>query len=318
MAGSKGVTVNNVAPTIALTGAATGYVGQSYTLNLGQVTDPGQDAVSSYVVDWGDGTTSTYAAVGDVTHTYTGSGVQTISVDLGDEDGTYLDVASLQVDVQAQQFQTIRIGDAPVRQSGTGGQWAAAWTDASIDITHKANYTSAGESWRAVSLHGVSPQTLAGGDIYQGDLGVSGQSMTTSTVRQELDGREALRFDLEQGATEVTVNLSRFYLNDDSSLHAESGLLRVRDADGNVVAEQAFRPADSSGVQQVTLAAAQSFVAVELLSGAYHGSDFVFGAYVNDDGTFGAEPTSAHGSDFMLDWIEFDFPVIGVLPEPGL
>ncbi|MGH7703165.1 MAG: Ig-like domain-containing protein, partial [Gemmatimonadales bacterium] len=49
------LTVNNVAPTIALTGATNINEGSLYTLNLGTVTDPGTDTVSSYTIHWGDG-----------------------------------------------------------------------------------------------------------------------------------------------------------------------------------------------------------------------------------------------------------------------
>ena len=54
------VTVNNVAPTIAIRGAASVNEGSAYSLTLGAVTDPGTDTVSSYVVHWGDGSSDTY------------------------------------------------------------------------------------------------------------------------------------------------------------------------------------------------------------------------------------------------------------------
>ena len=47
---------NNVAPTIAISGAANVDEGSSYSLTLGAVTDPGTDTVYNYVVHWGDGT----------------------------------------------------------------------------------------------------------------------------------------------------------------------------------------------------------------------------------------------------------------------
>ena len=53
--------VDNVAPTIAISGAANVNEGSAYTLTLGAVTDPGTDTVSSYIVHWGDGNTSTYS-----------------------------------------------------------------------------------------------------------------------------------------------------------------------------------------------------------------------------------------------------------------
>src|SRR5207248_1824636 len=48
------VTVNNVAPTISLSGAGSVDEGSSYSLTLGSVVDPGQDTVSAYSIDWGD------------------------------------------------------------------------------------------------------------------------------------------------------------------------------------------------------------------------------------------------------------------------
>ncbi len=319
---TKGVTINNVDPTIALGGAGTAEVGQSYTLNLGAVTDPGTDTVASYSINWGDGNTQTVNAAGDVAHTYASTGNYTIAVGLTDEDGDHANAGSLGVTVDQVQVTTVRIGDAPVRQSGTGGQWAAAWTNDAIDIMHKADSTNGAESWSAATLHGVSPQTLAGGDIYSGDLGVSGQSLVTSTVRQEIDGKEGLRFNLDAEATEVTVGLSRFFVQDDGSLLAESGRLRLLDSSGTVVGETVFHAGDVSGAKLVTIGATEGFVAVELNAGVYDGDNFVFGGYANAAGDFASGPTTdsggaKHGSDFLVDYVEFDFPVIGV-PAPDV
>ena len=51
--------VDNVAPTIAISGAANVDEGSAYSLTLGAVTDPGTDTVSSYIVHWGDGNSDT-------------------------------------------------------------------------------------------------------------------------------------------------------------------------------------------------------------------------------------------------------------------
>ena len=89
---SLAVTVTNVAPTIAISGNANVNEGSAYTLTLGAVTDPGTDTVTSYVVHWGDGNTNTYATNGAKTHTYAdGANDYDITVDLVDEDGTFLD-----------------------------------------------------------------------------------------------------------------------------------------------------------------------------------------------------------------------------------
>ena len=95
-AGSLSLVVENVAPTIALVGTATVDEGSPYTLTLGAVTDPGADTVTTYVVHWGDGASDTYTSGGGVTHTYAdGVASRTITVDLVDEDGTYLGAGSL-------------------------------------------------------------------------------------------------------------------------------------------------------------------------------------------------------------------------------
>src|SRR5204863_6269937 len=74
----------------------------SYSLLLGSVTDPGTDSVSSYIVHWGDGSSNTYSTNGAKNHTYAdGPNNYAVTVDLIDEDGTFLDAANaLSVAVQ--------------------------------------------------------------------------------------------------------------------------------------------------------------------------------------------------------------------------
>ena len=94
------ITVDNVAPTIALSGDASVDEGSLYSLTLGAVTDPGDDTVIEWIVDWGDGAVESYFADGVVTHTYAdGPADYTISVDLLDEDGTHLAAGSHDVHV---------------------------------------------------------------------------------------------------------------------------------------------------------------------------------------------------------------------------
>ena len=94
-AGSKSITVNNVAPTIAISGAASVVEGSPYSLTLGAITDPGQDTVTQWIVHWGDGQTSTFTSGGVQTHTYAdGPATNNITVDLVDEDGTFTNRAN--------------------------------------------------------------------------------------------------------------------------------------------------------------------------------------------------------------------------------
>src|SRR5439155_747634 len=89
------VHVNNVPPSIAISGNANVNEGSPYSLNLGAVTDPGTDTVSSYAVHWGDGQSDTYLTNGAKSHTYAdGPNDYNVTVDLVDEDGTFTNAAN--------------------------------------------------------------------------------------------------------------------------------------------------------------------------------------------------------------------------------
>ena len=110
------VTVQNVAPTIALAGPTTATEGSTYTLTLGNITDPGHDTVSTWTVDWGDGSSQNFASGGGKTHVFSdGAGSATIKVTLVDEDGTYANAGSY----------SINIANAPPTLNVTGGTSAS-------------------------------------------------------------------------------------------------------------------------------------------------------------------------------------------------
>ena len=102
---------------------------------------------------------------------------------------------------------------------------------------------------------------------------------------------------------------------DGIKLQIQTAIRPLLDAAGGLVAEKVFRADGSAaGTLQVSLDAPAPFVAVELLAGAYDGGSFVHGAYANADGSFGSTAFVGvdgawHGSDFMVDWIEFDVPL---------
>ena len=98
------VEVDDVEPTVVLSGPTAVDEGDPYTLRIGPAMDPGADVVSSYTVDWGDGETSIVPAVPgqdtvEAGHVYLGAGDRTISVDVQDEDGTYAKAATKNVTV---------------------------------------------------------------------------------------------------------------------------------------------------------------------------------------------------------------------------
>ena len=89
------VTINNIAPSITISGNSSVDEGSTYTLNVGAIADPGQDTISDYVVHWGDGNSNIYNSNGVKTHIYAdGPDDHAITVDLVDEDGTFFDRAN--------------------------------------------------------------------------------------------------------------------------------------------------------------------------------------------------------------------------------
>ncbi len=310
------ITVNNVAPTVDLAGDPDVDLGSPYTLNLSNLVDPGDDTVDEYIIDWGDGNSQTVNSFGDVDHAYAAPGDYTISVDIVDEDGTFEDVASLDMMVNDVAAEVVRIGDAPVRQyRSTPTAWEDAWSHPDVAISHKADVDDGAEAWSSITWSSRSSHTLAGGDIL-GDLGVSGQTVP-SGYRQEIDGTEGLKFDLlGDMATRVTIDVSRMYANDDGANY-EAGRLQAFDDAGNLVDEVVFSAADSGHQQQATLEAAEGFSSIVVSAGAYDDTTFVFGGYVDEAGDFTTAPyvsSSQKGSDFMLEAVEFEFgPIIALL-----
>jgi hypothetical protein len=135
------VTVNNLAPTIAISGATNVNEGSPYSLTLGAITDPGTDTVASYIVHWGDGNTDSYSSNGVQTHTYAdGPNSYTITVDLTDEDGTFLNRAnalSVTVDNVAPTLGGISVDQALV-PVGASINTSASFTDPGTLDTHIA------------------------------------------------------------------------------------------------------------------------------------------------------------------------------------
>jgi hypothetical protein len=207
--------------------------------------------------------------------------------------------------------ETIKIGDAPTQLLRSAPKaWLDAWSNSALGlaISHKANYASGAEAWSAVTLDGLNGGLLTGGDLFAGDLVVSGQTAATSTTKQEIDGSEALRFTFASGenaAGTATLNLSRFHANDDGSGYREAGRLQAFKG-GEQVGEITFTADNTAGTKSVVLSVPFGFDTLVLTSGAYDGSGtFVAGAYALSDGSYGSAPYSnasgAHGSDFLVD-----------------
>ncbi|MGE3310634.1 MAG: Ig-like domain-containing protein [Limisphaerales bacterium] len=94
------VEVSDVAPTIELQGEGTAAEGGAYELTLGASMDPGQDTITEWIVDWGDGVRETHTSPGGKVHVYAdGPATRAIVVDLRDEDGLHAAAGQKQVNV---------------------------------------------------------------------------------------------------------------------------------------------------------------------------------------------------------------------------
>ncbi|HQA10867.1 PKD domain-containing protein, partial [Zoogloea sp.] len=99
------VNVSNVAPVLSLFGNNTVLQGDTYTLTLGGVNDPGADTVTQYAIDWGDGSAveivpaANLPANREITHTYSTANAYTIHTQLTDEDGSFPDAGTKTITV---------------------------------------------------------------------------------------------------------------------------------------------------------------------------------------------------------------------------
>ncbi len=154
------VTVNNVAPTLDLLGADTVDEGDTYTLTLANLVDPGNDSVSSFDIDWGDGSNESVTTLGDVTHIYSTSGNFEISVSMIDEDGRF-DVATKAVEVPPMPSVVFSISDDVVIDEGDAGDQVVSLlvtrSDAAGAATVSLNYGGDAEFG---SDYGPNRQTL--------------------------------------------------------------------------------------------------------------------------------------------------------------
>ena len=146
------LTVNNTDPILNLVGAPSSTQYVSYVLDL-SATDPGNDTISEYTVDWGDGssTTLTNEATARLLHTYTTSGNFTITVNAIDEDGgPYTATNDVNVIAGPPPTRTLS-GAAGLNESesyeltltaagpGTVSSWLVNWGDGTTSTLNSAN-----------------------------------------------------------------------------------------------------------------------------------------------------------------------------------
>jgi hypothetical protein len=264
-----------VAPTIALSGGATTSEGAVYTLTLGAVLDPGNDdTVTSYVVHWGDGSSDTYTTAGAKTHIYTEERSPVpITVDLVDDDGTHPSAGSLSLTVTDAVPQVSAGGDVTIASGQALGR-AGSFADPSADLfwTATVNYGDGGGT-QPLSLNpdksfSLSHPYLALGDYtvtvtVAADEGVSGGGsfvvhVVPTTVVQSVvinDGSAqrsmvtgvTITFAGQAAVTPGLFGLSRAYAGVTSDVSGLLGLTVGQTGDGRTTVTLTFSGAGVVG-----------------------------------------------------------------------
>lgn len=151
------VTVNNVPPTLTLSGAATVNAGATYALNLSS-TDPGRDTITQWTISWGDGTAPQTVSGNprSVTHVFAAGFSQgTISASARDEDGTYAASNTVAVTV---------IGSGPTL-SISGPSIATQGTEYSLNLLATGPGSDTIIFWVINWGDGTAPETVGGNPL---------------------------------------------------------------------------------------------------------------------------------------------------------
>ena len=114
------VSVLDVTPTVAFSGADSVDEGSHYTITVGPVFDPGADVITQLTIHWGDGSPNIFSpASSEVTHTYAdGTTNPTITVDVLDDDGLHVNAGSFPLTVN-NVAPTLSLGGAEAIDEGS-------------------------------------------------------------------------------------------------------------------------------------------------------------------------------------------------------
>ena len=187
---SISVAVANVAPTLTISGAASVDEGGVYTLNLSS-SDPGADTITSWTIDWGDGSEVVAGNPSSATHTYADGTVNyTVSATATDEDGTFSSNSiSVTVNNLAPTADTggpYTVGEGgTVTLSGSGTDPAGAADPLTFawDLDDNGSFETSGASptFSAAGFDGPTSQTIHL-QVSDGDGGVTTATTTVSVV----------------------------------------------------------------------------------------------------------------------------------------
>jgi hypothetical protein len=267
---SRSVTVHDVAPLIDVDGEASVEEGAIYTLTLGEVSDPGLDRVTRFVVHWGDGFSDQYSTAGNVSHCYgNGDRAFTITVDLEDEDGIHRSAGSLDVSV-LNAAPVLTLGDDAVISEGTAFLLSGTFTDPGFNDTHSVVIDWGDLSPTEEAL--VSPGLVSGSHVYADD-GVyevtvtltddeaagSSQSLTLTVLNEAPIVEAAADLTVDEG---VPFSLSAIVFHDPGTLDTHTATIDWGDGTGlemGLVTEAPFGPPGATSGADGTVSGSHAY-----------------------------------------------------------
>jgi hypothetical protein len=169
--------IQNVAPSLSISGPSSAGMGSSYTLDLA-ASDPGVDTIAFWTINWGDGTTSTVdGSATSATKVFDAAGTFTITATATDEDGTY-SANSRSVSVQAPPT-AMAGGPYNVSEGGTVQLNAGGSTGSGLtytwDLDGDGIYGETGSAAKRGDENGANPVFSA--------IGVNGTDSRTPRLR---------------------------------------------------------------------------------------------------------------------------------------
>ena len=196
------VTVENVAPMVNLTGNRNVDEGSTYTLSL-SATDPGNDTISGWTINWGDGDVQPISGnPSSVGHVYADNGNYNITATVTDGNGTFA-TTSTAGDLDTTFGSAGKVTANVVSGSSDIGYAVAAQSDGKIVVAGSSNgnifvarYLSDGSLDPTFGTNGIVTTDLGGTDYAygvaiqsDGKIVVAGQTGTDfALVRYNTDG----------------------------------------------------------------------------------------------------------------------------------
>jgi RTX calcium-binding nonapeptide repeat (4 copies)/PKD domain len=217
------LTINNVAPTITLTGAGSASAGDVYTLNF-SATDPGQDTISGWDIDWGDGSNHTTPAgnATSATHVFGTAGATTITVSATDEDGTYQQTKN--VTISAVTPTVTLTGDSSVNEgsaytlnfsstnSNIRNGWTIDWGDGETDFDDTSvssdTHTYADNGSYTITVGAITDDTEGDGTL---NLTVNNVAPTVAITSAPTSSPEGTAITLGSTESDPGVNDTETY-----------------------------------------------------------------------------------------------------------